>query len=77
MSQQGITLTLSEHEGLVLFEWLSRLNAGDGHVFDDQAEQRVAWDVEAMLESQISSLLSEGYQERLRLAREVVRDPQA
>jgi hypothetical protein len=74
VSEQRITLTLSQDEGLVLFEWLTRLNAGHGQVFDDQAEQRVSWDLEAMLEPQISSLLSQEYPERLRHARDSVRD---
>jgi len=74
VTQELITLTLSQHEGLVLFEWLVRLNGSNGRVFVDQAEQRVAWDLEAMLESQMSSVLAADYRQRLALARDVVRD---
>lgn len=45
-----VTISLSNDEALVLFEWLSSFNQGH-HDFEDQAEQRVLWDLEGMLES--------------------------
>ena len=41
------TLKLSHDEAIVFFEWLARFNAFEEHQFEDQAEQRVLWDLEA------------------------------
>lgn len=70
-----ITLNLSRDQALVLFEWLSRFNAADGKRFEDQAEERVLWDLEAALESAIVEPFSVNYDELLAKARAAVRDP--
>lgn len=49
-SEDQVHLVLSADEALVFFEWLARFNAAE-HEFDEQAEQRVLWDLESMLES--------------------------
>ena len=60
MTDADITLRLSGDEALVLFEWLTSFNAGEPR-FDDQAEQRVLWDLEAGLERHLVSPLREDY----------------
>ena len=51
MTGRKISIDFSEEEVLVLFEWLHRLNESSEAPFIDQAEQRVAWDLEAALEA--------------------------
>ena len=69
-----ICLKLTNEEALVLFDWISRFNEDDKNVFQDQAEQRVLWDIEAMLENQLVEPLDENYNELLKSARDKVRD---
>lgn len=68
-----VTLGLTAAEALVLFEWLARFNLGGGY-FEDQAEQRVLWDLEAMLEKALVAPLRANYADLLARARERVRD---
>ncbi|WP_454041875.1 hypothetical protein [Cellulosimicrobium sp. Marseille-Q8652] len=68
------TITLSSDHALVLFELLARLNT-DGQVpFADQAEQRVLWDLEAQLESNLTAVVASNYHEQLTAARGRIRD---
>jgi len=75
VSPDRIQLDMSTNEALVLFEWLTRVNASDSDMFQDQAEQRVCWNLEAMLEPQLAALLARDYDQRLKAARAAVRDP--
>lgn len=70
-----VTLTLSRDEAIVLFEWLHRFNAEAGHRFEDQAEERVLWNLEASLESTLAEPFKPEYDELLAAARSRVRDP--
>lgn len=70
-----VTLTLSRDEAIVLFEWLHRCNAEAGHRFEDQAEERVLWNLEALLESTLAEPFKPEYDEILAAARSRVRDP--
>jgi len=69
-----IRIELSRDEALVFFEWLTRFNKTDSAKFEDQAEQRVLWDLEAMLESSIEEPLTPAYNDLLMQARAKVRD---
>lgn len=70
---EGVTLSLTRDEALVLFEWL---HANEGkHEFADQAEQRVLWDLEASVERQIAALFRPDYSRLLDEARSRLRDP--
>lgn len=73
MAKGKVALNLSREEALVLFEWLHRFNSED-QTFEDQAEQRVLWDIEAMLESELVEPLDPKYAELLAAARARVRD---
>jgi hypothetical protein len=70
-----ISIGLSREQALVLFEWLARTGAGEQPaVFEDQAEQRVLWDLESALESVLTEPLREDYRELVAAARARIRD---
>lgn len=70
-----IAIQLSRDQALVLFEWLARTGAADQPAaFEDQAEQRVLWDLEASLESVLTEPLREDYRQLVATARARLRD---
>ncbi|MBI3073488.1 MAG: hypothetical protein HYY84_15360 [Deltaproteobacteria bacterium] len=72
---EPVSLKLSKDEALVLFAWIARFNKREDERFADQAEQRVLWDIEAMLESTLVEPLDPAYDRLLSEARSRVRDP--
>lgn len=70
-----VTVALTRDEAIVFFEWLSRFNAQEGRSFEDQAEQRVLWNLEASLEAALVEPLERDYEQILAAARARVRDP--
>ena len=74
MVQGEVTLQLSPDEALVLFEWVSRFNKTRASAFEDQAEERVLWDLESRLESALAEPFRKDYAETLTRARARVRD---
>jgi hypothetical protein len=74
MADDGCCLDLSKDEAVVFFEWLSRFNNEGNHQFADQAEQRVLWDLQAMLEAKLAEPFDPKYREILASARARVRD---
>ncbi len=74
-SNDMVVLYLEKEEAIVMFEWICRFNkARNVNLFQDQAEERVLWDVEASLEKIMPEILERGYAEILAKAREKVRD---
>lgn len=72
---KNITLEFSEEEAFVLLEWLARFNSTErSDLFQDQAEQRVLWDLEAELERFVLGPFLDDYEELLAKAREQIRD---
>ena len=70
-----LNLEFTKNEALVLFEFLSRFNESDRkELFVDQAEERIMWDLEALLEKQLSEPFGNDYKEIIEKAREQVRD---
>jgi hypothetical protein len=70
-----IEINLSEEEALVLLELLHNLNQEEhSNLFKHQSEQRVLWDMEAVLEKEVSIIFNTNYQELLLKARQKVRD---
>ncbi|RKS80574.1 hypothetical protein CLV35_1012 [Motilibacter peucedani] len=68
-----VTVTLTQDEALVLFEWLERASErADGWV--DPAEQRVVWDLICSLEK-VLPLLNADYGDWVEAARGRLRDP--
>lgn len=74
MAQDKISLELSSDEALIFFAWLHRFNQSDPKALEDQAEQRVLWDIESMLESALAAPFDDKYDELLAAARARVRD---
>lgn len=73
--EADVVLRLSRDEALVLSSWLNRTtDAGQPVPFEDQAEQRVLWDLDATLEAQLDEVVSGQYPEYLDAARLRVRD---
>jgi len=73
MAEQ-VTLALSRDEAIVFFEWLTRFNSKEGQRFEDQAEQRVLWNLQASLESTLTEPFKPDYAQILEAARLRVRD---
>ena len=74
MGQDKVIIELAKDEALVLFEFLAnRHNRNDLH-FDDQAEQRVLWNIEGALEKSLAEPFRSDYLEILTAARNNVRD---
>jgi hypothetical protein len=72
---RNVSLNLSDDEALVLLEWLSRFNEEEHpSLFQDQAEQRVLFDLEAVLEEVIAGTFERDYSDILSKAREKIRD---
>jgi hypothetical protein len=72
---ENVSLNLSSDEALVLLEWLHRFNTEARPTsFQDQAEQRVLFDLEAVLETVVSASFLKDYYEILAKARERIRD---
>ena len=74
MSDSKIHLELSSEEALVFFEWLCRFDEAAHSTFEDQAEQRVLWNIQAQLESTLVEPFEPNYHETLTKARAKVRD---
>lgn len=73
MATKKITFDLGSDEVLVFFDWITRFNQG-ANSFADQAEERVLWNIEAMLEKQVVDSFSDKYEQILGAARDRVRD---
>ena len=75
MSNNKVNIELTKEEAIVLFEFLSRFNENDAFdKFEDQAEQRVLWNIECVLEKELSEPLRDDYKEIIEKAREKIRD---
>ena len=75
MSDEKVNIELTKEEAIVFFEFLGRFNEnGDLSRFEDQAEQRVHWDIECILEKKLSKPFRADYQEIVKKAQDVVRD---
>ncbi|MBK6483282.1 MAG: hypothetical protein IPG01_09130 [Chitinophagaceae bacterium] len=72
---ENVALKLSINEALVLIEWLSEFNKKDNTwLFEDQAEERVLFDLESSLEQVLSQTFEGNYLDKLLSARREVRD---
>jgi hypothetical protein len=74
MPDDDVVLKLTRDEAIVLFAWLSRFNNQPTPGFEDQAEQRVLWDLECMLESALDEPFLPDFVEIVLAARSRVRD---
>ncbi|TWU44725.1 hypothetical protein Poly51_59940 [Rubripirellula tenax] len=69
-----VTITLTDDEALVLFEFLARFTDTDLLGTEDQAEQRALWNLHCLLERQIVASFAPNYRELLVAARDALRD---
>ena len=74
MGDELVSINLTSDEALVLLEWLVRFNNRKDIVFDDQAEQRVLWDLESLLETALAEPFRPEYDQLVADVRERVRD---
>ena len=73
--KEPIKIELTSQQALVLFDWVKRFNERESEQFEDQAEERVLWDVED-LEKALVELFQDDYERLLAEARAAVRDPE-
>jgi hypothetical protein len=74
-SDRTVRLLLSASEALVLFEWLHRVEGQEAALgIEDQAEQRVLWDMSACLERILVEPFDGNYHQLVSDARAAVRD---
>lgn len=74
MSGETIKIELNSDEALILFEFLSRYSETDTLTIEDQAEQRILWNLCCDLEKLLVERFSENYRELLETARSRIRD---
>jgi len=67
-------IEFSEDELIILSDWLNRFNRKQDEKFEDQAEQRVLWDLDCALEKLNEFVLSDSYAIRLQEAYARIRD---
>jgi len=68
--KENVLLSITRDHALVLFEWLTREDEEEGITTKHPSEQRVLWDIQAMLEKALSEPLSPNYDEALAAARD-------
>ena len=73
-NSRSVTIDLTTAKALVLIDFLARFNKLEGFAFEDQSEQRVLWDLEAILEKQLVEPFRPDYKKLLEQARAEVRD---
>ena len=69
-----VTITLTNDEALVLFEFLVRFKETNLLGTEDQAEQRALWNLHCLLEGEITAPFAPNYHELLVAARDALRD---
>ncbi|WP_394751091.1 hypothetical protein [Spongiimicrobium salis] len=75
MTNKKVNIGLTKDEAIVLFEILGRFNGPEEfNQIKDQSEQRVLWNIEAVLEKELSEPFLEDYHEVVKKARENLRD---
>lgn len=69
-------IRLTSDEALVLSDWLSRfIQAGPTHI-EDQAELRALWNLDCLLERELSEPFLPNYGDLVQRARDRLRDPE-
>jgi hypothetical protein len=72
---KNIVIGFSEEEAIVLLEWLHKFNEEERPtLIQDQSEERILFDLEAVLETVVSTTFDTNYQEVLLKARQKIRD---
>ena len=74
MRSKRVKIEFTSDAALVLYDWLTRFNQRTETGFVDQAEERVLFDLEALLEKALVAPLQSDYAALLAQARLHVRD---
>ena len=74
MWSKSVTIELTSDAALVLYDWLTRFNQREETAFADQAEERVLFDLEALLEKALVAPLQSDYAVLVAQARSHMRD---
>jgi hypothetical protein len=74
MRPKKVKIEITSDDALVLYDWLARFNQRADTDFADQAEERVLFDLEALLEKALVAPLQSDYATALAQARSNVRD---
>jgi hypothetical protein len=69
-----VTIELTGDEALVLFEWITRFTERDDEKFEVQAEQKVIWRIEDVLEKALVEPFRPDYDHLMTVARAGVWD---
>lgn len=70
----NLNIQLTKEEAIVFFDFLSRFNEKDNSsFFENQAEQKVLWDIECILEKKLNEPFQSNYEEIVKKARAIVR----
>ncbi len=69
MGTSDVLLSLTREQALVLFEWLTREDEAEKIPIAHPSEQRVLWDLQAMLEKSLAEPFASNYDEILAAAR--------
>ena len=65
-----MNITLTKSESIVLFEFITRINKENRKdLFEDQAEEKILWNLESILESKLIEPFQDNYSELLINAR--------
>ncbi|MGQ0827530.1 MAG: hypothetical protein ACT4ON_03940 [Bacteroidota bacterium] len=74
-NKKEINIKVTKDEALVLFDFLVRFNQiKNNPLFEDQAEQRVLYDVECILEKKLTETFRKDYIDVIKEARNKIRD---
>ena len=69
MAKTDVTISLSRDQALVLFEWLAREGKAETIPVAHPSEQRVLWELQAVLEKALPEPFASNYDEILAAAR--------
>jgi hypothetical protein len=75
MDKELINLELNREEALVFFEFICRFNENEDNKFIlDKSEKIVLWNIESILEKELSEPFSDNYKEILQKARAKIKE---
>jgi len=70
-----LNIELTKQEALVFYDFLARLNQQEQKtLYEDQAEEKILWDLECLLEKKLTEPFSKNYDKLISQARNKVRD---
>jgi len=71
-TSETVSIELTKSQAIVLFEWLSKHDEADDVKYDYDAEQRIVWRIQAILEKTLTEPFKDNYTQILEQARNEV-----